>query len=833
MVRLLGVVLILTAAMRAAAAGPVTASEVGVELARVASMDLMLRENPRPSDYLLVANALSLASSLAPGDAEIARLGATAAWSAGDRDILLESTRSIIRADPSDTVAQLRLISANINERQTAEERLTAYERFLGPQGKSLDASVRSSLALDAALLAREVGQSAKFEQFLRSAVDLDSTNKSAVSLAARTFTATATDPGEVIDWQVRLLLADPFDPHVHLTIARICAGQGVLDSATRFVDNAITLYRLTAPEPPPLIREQRLSLLWQQEGPQAVLRELNGPLETMRTQAGELIQARIEAGEPYDDIKRPEDIRYDLGIEKVRLLAANAAGDEATVAGSLVDLSRSTDAYVQEIAEAIKAPGADLNAFAGELVRVFTELQVMRGIVGRDTQFMADELATMRKNIPGSVANLQPVEAWIAYAGGDAAAALEKVGANPGVGSFGQLLAALANEKLGNTDEAVRAYQSFAFARPLEALGAFSRTRLRALGASGSLRSEYGPVLARKLAQVPAWLDRILGEARSFMLLEITVPPTSGSPLLPGEARLRLRNTAPIPLAVGASRPIGSRILVAPRPASAEAMFAGDFVPKVVELDRRLRLRPLEEIEISFDPDAPYSRWLRVANAHVTQRDRYRAIQSFQLGPMGGLINGPLGLIAESRIIQRPAAESLALDVEGLIGLIGSEDAATLRPAIIATVTRMMQEQGPLTLERTERESLAAAWLERFARSSPEERALILLWLPHGAQVSEMEAFDTGVIEIIRLASEDGQPAGDPVLAAAMLTRVRTPESPVFELAAASESGRVRSMAALLSERARSMGTGYATAGPGVGALAPPSDAMRRKSGG
>jgi len=833
MVRLLGVVIILTATARAWAAGPVTASEVGTELARVASIDLMLRESPKPSDFLLAANALSLGSSLAPEDAEIARLAATAAWSAGDREILLESTRAIIRADPTDTVAQLRLISSNINERQTAEERLEAYERFLGPQGRSLDASVRSSLALDAALLAREVGQNAKFERFLRSAVELDSTNKSAVSLAARTFTASATDPGEVIDWQVRLLFADPFDPHVHLTIARICAGHGVLDFATRFVDNAITLYRLTAPEPPPLIREQRLSLLWQQEGPQAVLRELNGPLETMRTQAGMLIQARIEAGEPYDDIKRPEDIRYELGIEKVRLLAANAAGDEETIAGSMLDLSRSTDAYVKEIAEAIKAPGADLNAFAGELVRVFTELQVMRGIVGRDTQFMADELATMRKNIPGSAGSLLPVEAWIAYAAGDAAVALEKVGPNPGAGSFEQLLSALANEQLGNTEDAVRQYQSFAFARPLEALGAFARTRLRALGASGSLRSDYGPVLSRKLSQVPAWLDRMLGEARSFMLLEITVPQTAGSPMLTSEAKLRLRNTAPIPLAVGASRPIGSRILVAPRPASAEAMFSGDFIPKVIDLDRRLRLRPLEEIEVSFDPDAAYSRWLRVANAHVTQRDRYRAIQSFQLGPKGGLINGPLGLIAESRIVQRPAAESLGLDFEGLIDLIGSEDPATLRPAIIASVTRLMQEHASIALDKPQRQRLAAAWLERFARSSEEERALILLWLPHGAQVPEMEVFDSGVIEIIRLASEDGQPAGDPVLAAAMLTRVRTPDSPVFELAAASESARVRSMAVLLSDRARAMGTGYATAGPGVGALAPPSDALRRKSGG
>ena len=730
-------------------------------------------------------------------------------------------------------MAQLRLISANINERQTAEERLAAYERFLGPQGRSLDASVRSYLALDAALLAREIGDSEGFERLLRSAADLDSTNKGAISLAARTFTARSTDPGEVIDWQIRLLYSDPFDPHVHLTIARMCAGQGVLDAATRFVENAVTLYRLTAPEPPSLIREQRLSLLWQQEGPRAVLRERNGPLETMRAQAADMIQARIEAGEPHDDIRPPEDIRYDLGIEKVRLLASNAAGDEESIAGSLRDFTRSTDAYVREIGEAIKAPGVDLGAYAAELVRVFTELQVLRCVVGRDTGVIPEELASMRRGLPGSDAGLAPVEAWIALADGDAEGALARVGPNPAAGSYDQLLAAVASERLGRSDDAARLYQAFSFARPLEAMGSYARTRLRDMGAEGMIRSEHAAVLERKLASVPAWIDRMIGEARSFMLLGITVPSSGEGAMQPGRARVMLRNTAPIPLGVGASRPIGSRILIAPRPASEEDLFAGEFVPKVIELDRRLRLRPLEEIEADIDPDAPYSRWLRAANAHVTQRDRYRAIQSFQLGPKGGLINGPLGLIAESRIIQRPASESAGLGPDALLDLVRSEDPQTLRPAIIASLVGLVQSAEGLAIDPAHRQELANAWIERFGRSTPQERAFMLLWLPHGAQSPEMELFDNGVIDMIRLVSDAGEPVGDALLASAMLTRVRSPESPAFELARGSENPRIRSMGVLLAERARSMGSGYATAGPGVSSLAPPNDALRRKPGG
>ncbi|MBO6514797.1 MAG: hypothetical protein JJ974_12615, partial [Phycisphaerales bacterium] len=77
----------------------------------VVGLDLGLNEPVSPSDYQLAMYLLEMALEMNPGDAELARSLAQAAWMSADHETLIEATRSIVKNDPSDTVAQLRLIS--------------------------------------------------------------------------------------------------------------------------------------------------------------------------------------------------------------------------------------------------------------------------------------------------------------------------------------------------------------------------------------------------------------------------------------------------------------------------------------------------------------------------------------------------------------------------------------------------------------------------------------------------------------------------------------------------------------------------------------------------
>jgi len=117
--------------------------------------------NPTVEDYRRLALALSILQRETPDDIERLRFLLDAWTWAGDERRERTILGRIVRMDPTDTVLQLRLINSAIQSKQNADTRLAMYERFLGPAGEKIDDSVKSRLALDAALLYREMGDEA------------------------------------------------------------------------------------------------------------------------------------------------------------------------------------------------------------------------------------------------------------------------------------------------------------------------------------------------------------------------------------------------------------------------------------------------------------------------------------------------------------------------------------------------------------------------------------------------------------------------------------------------------------------------------------------------
>ncbi len=807
-------------------AGPVTDAEVGAALTRAAMLDLGLRESPGPLDYDAAGTLLRTASAYRPDDAELARLVLTSAWLSGDQELLLEATRTIVRTDPADTVAQLRLISANINARQTVEERLAAYERFLGPAGRTLDVSVRSRLALDSALLLREGGDTAGFERRLREAVDLDPTNKDAVSMATRLFSSGDASVSELAAWQVRLLNADPLDPRVHATLATICAGQGAIDVADRFLQNAIRLFMINDVKTPDDLNVMSLSFVWQRRGGEALLAQLNPQLKDRRDARAREIELRLENGEPINDLLKPEEIRFSEPIDRLRVLAAHSVGDEETVTAAMADLGATTPQIFATLSEMMLDEGYDRVAVYTEMLRVFGEFQIVRAIVGRDVDLIAQQTQALFGDSPDAMAWLAPLKAWEAYGRGDALGALDLLG-EPRAGTHDELLVAMASERLGDIERAAPIYEQYARRLAGSGFGAMARARLRAMGREAGVITPEGRQLASALSGVPDWIDRMTSDPRSFMLLQAETTASTLGPNEPTLLRIRLRNTSAIPLGLGSSRPIGSHMLVSVRPISRLADFSGVPTPRVLELDRRLRLGPLEELEVVVEADSAYSSWLREVNAHLSMRDRYRLLQSFRPSPRGGLINPPLALVSESSIVQRVPLDLVRLDAAALEQAVRSGDPDDLRSALIATVARTVDPGDGLGLSAAERAGLARAWAERFRSAGDRERTLMLLRLPHARQVPEMAEFDTAALDTVLADAAAADPAGSVdagLLVATMLTRVNDPENAVFELAARSPDPRVRRLGDRLRARLLAGEPAFANARPGAGGLAPPA---------
>ncbi len=817
------------------ASEPIVASH----LARMTVLDLGLRASPTPTDYLLAANLLSIASDLDPANADLARSVVESAWSAGDHEMMIQATRRVIEIDPRDTVAQLRLVSAVINKQQTVEGRLRLYDRFLGEAGESFDPSVRSRLALDAALLEREQGNTQGFIERLRLATKLDVSHKAAAALAAQFYGQSTQDTVMLLDYQFKLLFADPLDPNVHMTITRILASEGAYAPAKRFLTNAINLYKLETGRAPASIDQVRYALDWQLDGPQSLLDELNPILNDRRAEAQALIDSYIKAQLPTDDLLAPEDIRYDIGLDKLRLLASYSLKDQQATADVLADIQRTVNTEIRTIAETIDQRGVNQNALRMRVVSIFTDLQVLRAIVDLQGEQIRTDIEQIVEHVPALEPYFASIEPMALYADAQYARALALASELPAAPAL-ELMIGLSHEKLGNVDEAIATYAKLTRSYALDAYGAFARSRLIELGAGDKVLTGAGKQMIQIAGTIPNWIDQMNTRPSTFIALDMIAPDKRIDPLDDPVVTIRLKNLAPIPLAVGPSQPLDSRFLLVPRIDKRSVGFVGSPTPKVVELSYRLRLRPREEMVVEVPADSPRTQWLLKMQPTTSIRQRWRLLQGFRprrpdavLAQMRvdpdaaiyGIVNSPLGLTDESLTIQRVVLEEADLEVDALIEVLQSADEDTRRRGVIASASRLLFPLPGRELSPQEQADLVTALMDVYTRAKADERARMILVLPHRHQVPGMMPFDDHVVGLV-LSDALIDSRVDPVIfAGALLTRTDAPDSPIFEVLEQVSDPRLMTIAGIIRARLETMTPTIGTVGPGIESMFPSED--------
>jgi tetratricopeptide (TPR) repeat protein len=814
---------------------------VAEHLGRDAVLDLGLRKAPTPADYQLAATLLSVASDLDPTNVVLARSVVEAAWSGGDLDLMIRATRRIIKDDPRDTVALLRLVSSVINKQQTVEGRLRLYDRFLGDDGASLDVSVRSRLALDAALLERERGNVEGFVERLYLATKLDVSNKAAASLAAQYYSSVTNDPVVILDYQFKLLLADPLDANVHLTIARVLAREGAYESAQRFLNNAGLLFKLETGRSPSIIEEIRISLNWQVDGPESVIDELNPILDDRRAEAQSLIDSYIEAQLPTDDLRQPANIRYELGVDKLRLLASYNLNDPEGTQKILDDIEATINDEVSAIGNMMSQRGVDTRALLTHVVSKIVDFQVLRAIVGLGTDKIRTDIDEIVAQVPVFEPYFSSIEPMALYAEGQYAQALALASEQPPSPPI-ELIRGLSNEKLGHTQEAIDIYLVILRAHPLDAFGAFARSRIVGLGEGEKTLSIAGRQMIQIVNTIPGWIDQMILRPSTFMYLEIIQPKNPIEPLVNPMVTIRLKNLAPIPLALGPSQPLDSTFLIVPRIDDKSRGFRGKARSRVVEMNTRLRLRPLEEVNITVPIDSDQTAWLMSMQPNISIYQRWRLLQGFRprksdellslMNPgtdaaIYGIVHSPLGLTSETNLIQRRMLPETLLSVEQLIEQFASDDQDDRRRAVLASAGRLLLPATDEELSLEEQTVLIGGLMDLYTRAKASERAQIVLQLPQRHQVPEMIAFDDHVVgSIVSDALIDSR-VDSVLLISAFLTRVDAPDSPLFEVLDQAKDPRVLRVAQIIKARLEADVLTLGTIGPGVESMIPPKESF------
>lgn len=761
---------------------------------RVALMDLRCRPSPTPDDYLVTGSLLATASVFLPEDAELLRTRIAAAWSAGDADAVEALTAQLLRLDPGDTVAQLRLASSRIARLQTVEERLAAYGRLLGPSGAAIDPSVRSRLALDAALLLRESGDKSGFAERLAQATQLDVTNKEAAALAWSYFGPLMESRPDRIELLLNLLMADPIDPNVYHQLALELSLAGAFEQAQRFHAVALGLYeRDGSPAHERIITEDAV-IQWQVDGPEAVVAALNRQLAVMRQDASNLIQQYEQARMPTDTLTQPETIVLAPAYNQIRLVAAMMVEDRPTIEAALLDTSKllqQTLAVSQQTSQ-LSTPEERARKIAESWGDIAQQLCTIAW-AGYQSEAL-DEVTKSAVETFGADAPITTMlRGWRELRLGDPAEAIGLFRTTTVDTLLNKVGLGLALEATGETDAAVGVYGDLARDYPMSLSGVWARDRHRAMTGLDPVATPERTAAAALADGVPAWVDRMVAEPRSYMGLAAEVVQSTIGATGPAELRLRLSNFAPIPLAVGGDRPLNSRLLLSPR---LQIGTDTEFVmadPEVVETNSRLRLRPGEFIDVVVHPDAGRAGWYSEVGAIETVRQRWRVMQGYRLDGRGSPLPGTLCLETDTPSVVRTP---LALGRTPAVELADALEAADGRelPAVLGAVrARALRLPGvEYSLTGDDIVRLAGIAADRYPSLSTESRAMMLAVLPNAMVAPGMEAFDAAALA-----------ERDPLLVpVALVTRVSDPDDAALAGLLDSEDDGLGAFARALRER-------------------------------
>jgi len=775
------------------------------QMSRVALLDLRSIASPQANDYGVAALLLELAGRAQPNDVELVRRRAEAAWNWGDQSALEGATRRILELDPSDTMAQLRLLSARFNALQTVEEKLAAFDR--AGEAKSLDGSVRSRFLLDAALLAREQGDEVGFAKRLSRAIELDSTNKDAAVLALTFFESRRDDRWGRLDLTTNLLLADPLDPQIHARLVREFASGGAYEQARRFMRNIAALLTqggLSAPADTAL-ETTVLDILC--DGPQRTYADLNARLKRVREQIAKHLKALEEANQPTEGLPKPEEIRLDMDQEAIRLLCATMMGDQPGLDTSIEELSQTAAKNVERLKDPLQRPADMDDETAAKYQRIaIARVQMWRLALGIALDKVDADLAAALGSEPDTVMDVAAIRAMVAARAGEHDKALALVDGAEDEDPWLNVASGVAFEKKGDIAGAIAVLRKGQEAGPLSPQGALAGVLADRLETAHGIpasaeRAATKAGMEEHARSIERWVDQMAREARWHQAIGVSLDTPEADALSPAYATIRVKNTSSRPLALGAGKPINSRLLIAQSLDAAGRSLNVLASAEVVDAQRRLRLLPGESVEVRYALDDGPSGWLLETMSGSAGQIRLRIVQGFEVKSTGAREPGPGCLETwSSAFTRRPLAEA-RLRSGDLVRLVTASTPQSLPNVLIAARAHVVMPPAEGSLD------VVKALAERYPALTPHERALVVAVMPPAVEMPELKPLD----EVIALES-------DPiVLGIAIVTRASSAESPLVVAGKACADETVRRLAELHAERLAVETKCYATKGTGL----------------
>lgn len=787
------------------------------ELLRVALLDLRASDEPKPDDYVVSALLIQIAEQFAPDDSELVRRRVEAAFNAGDDEMLRAATRSLLQREPGDTVAQLRLVTSNIQQLQSADERLARYEQFLDPRGAGakLDASLRSRLALDAALLMREQGNEKGFADKLKLAAQLDSTNKEAALLALSFYTEKSDDRFGRLELLSNLLMSDPIDPKVQMQLAREFASVGAWKSARRFHMGAREIVIAGGQSGTFEAALEAGVLDWMVEGPKVTHDKAIKQLDDRREQAALAIKAAEREMRDSKDLPRPEDVRLLVDVEVIRIATGMCMGRVTAYEDGVRDMALTVASNAKKYRDPLKRPENLSDDSVEEAIRSqFFELQMWRAITGVDSDKIESEYNDATAGLDDDDPDLLSLRSLMLIRGGEAAVALELLRDAPDESLWVRFARAAALESLGKKNEAIVEYLAASSLEPFTTHGAFAYSRAVEIGKSDpSLAAEKTRASAATRAEklgdgIPSWIGDMIKNPRTFQRLEVSMAKRDADPLETVRVKISIRNLSRIPLGLGSSRTISSNLLLAPTVETAGRNLRPLVQAEVLDMERKLRLNPQESVDAWVNLDSGLTGWIVDTLSSGTVRVRWHAIQGFEIKQNGMKEPAAGSLDATTEVLVRSTLPASRVPADQLAKRIAIADEFRLVPLLAAARAIMVTgSNGPPG--QPERNALAESLAAKYPLLPVRMRLLTIATMPPGSEIADLTPLD----EVIR---QERDPA---VMGLALITRAVNPEETIIKDAESSSDPTLQRLARIHKHRLLAGAKTYSKSGSGIAA--------------
>lgn len=771
---------------------------------RLALLDLRATLPSIPASFGVTERLLGIVCELRPGDADLYRRRSEAAWSAGEHELVIEHTRRVVELDPDDTVAQLRLITARIGRLQTVGERLATYDNLLGPRGRSLDPSIRSRLAVDAALLRRERGDDAGFVAALKLAVELDGTNKEAALLALTFFNSRVDDVSGRVELMANILYADPLDPKTHRMLRDELVEHGAYIGARRFHRMELLIAdRVDNPEPEGHTLESFV-FDWIESGPQKVADALTLQLESRRSQVRTASDREPGEVDPTASLQRAQDIRLDLEYEQMRALASFAAGDKEQLDRSMADLAQTAVSKALALNDVTRRPlgMSEADAFQ-RAIELVLELNLLRTLVGVGLDEIKPDFEAQVDALGASDPRRIDYDVWRAFRAQQWDQVLTRAATQPTPTIWTKLAVALAKVKLGANAQAVELLLLLAQQNPLHPLGGYAYWYAQGLGGDPA-RAKVADDLNLYAKSIPAWLDSMITTPGLTQSLWVGVDKLDALCGEAVDARVKLRNLAPIPLALGSGKPLNSRLFFGPNLEIGIRSRSDEASGEVFDIDRRLRLMPSEEITERVWPETGLVGWLSEVSASSATRLRWRILQGFETASTGQKHTGPGCLDATTGTLARRPLDESRLSVPALAARIAAADEAQV-PAVLLAIRSKLFSGIPGGEPDPDAATLVDALVAAYPAWPARSRLSAVAVLPPAGMSPALSPFDA----VLR-ADEDPL-----VRQLVIATRVATADDPWLAEQRGSTDKAISDLANLQHARLQLATRTYAASGP------------------